>query len=349
MIDSSAANPARRVLQDLGIELRGELTEGSQVTLARGHSRQAYTVAVGPQKIPIAVRAAQDGVRLSDSQRQLLILDYASTPLVAEMEKTGVDYVDAAGNAGLEFGDVIVRIRGKRTSSRITSHAERSQASQDRSRATNLFSPTRSKVVFALLAWPHLMSATVREIASAAGTSQGSAHLTTELLRGLQQTIETSEGTRWRDWSRTANAWLATYPTTLGKSLSLATLSGNIDRPRKVGTEDPVFLSGESAFSPDQETRLAYIDQLIRPSTLTLYVRSYDPQFAIKNRWRSDGPPNIFIREKFWRAPDNSDTPLVGFRSAPPLLVIADLLSTNEPRQLEAAQGLLSLEHDRHS
>ncbi|MBW8173430.1 hypothetical protein K0651_10290 [Ornithinimicrobium sp. Arc0846-15] len=349
MVDPSTADAMRRTLHGLGIDLQGEPTDGSRVTLCRGQSQQVYTVTVPPQEMSNAVRVARDGVRVSNSERQFWILDYARTPLVVEMEKAGIDYVDAAGNVGIEFGDVIVRVRGQRAPVRPPSHAEGSRSSKGRPQVTNLFSRTRSQVLFALLTWPHLLNATVREIADAAGTSQGSAHLTTELLLELEHTVKTTQGTRWRDWSRTADGWLATYPTTLGKSLSLATLSGNLDRPQKVNAEDPVFLSGESAFSPDQETRLDYVDSSIRPSTLTLYVRPYDSQLAVKNRWRADGPPNIFIRDKFWRAPDHSDGPLGGFRSAPALLVIADLLSTSEPRQVAAAKDLLGVQRARHS
>lgn len=339
-------------LRELGIDLIGDLADGASVTLARGRSKQKYRVIVAADKLATiqqvqAFLVAHSAVS-APSERVLVVSDFATLPFAATTDGTGIDYVDASGNAGIEFGDVLIRVRGKRPRNAATPLRDESLTARAGSHSTNPFSPVRSRVVFALLTWPHLLNSTIRETAQAAGTSQGSVHLTNETLRELEYTLKTPNGIQWRDWSQTAEAWLATYPSTLGRTLSLTTLSGDIDRPKKVLVDDPVFVSGESAFDPELAPNLAYSDQLLRPTTLTLYVEDYDVKLAIRNRWRADGHPNIFIRQKFWKSPDHADAPLAGFRAAPRLLVIADLLSTNEPRQMKTARELLVLEHERH-
>jgi hypothetical protein len=73
---------------------------------------------------------------------------------------------------------------------------------------------------------------------------------------------------------------------------------------------------------------------------LTIYVEELDPMLSIVNRWRSDGPPNIMVRRKFWHGPfeldGQSDSPL----SVPWTLAYADLMATGEPRQRAAAREL---------
>jgi hypothetical protein len=115
--------------------------------------------------------------------------------------------------------------------------------------------------------------------------------------------------------------WSAAFPTGLAKKLEVATYRGGIDTVKKVNTDDPVYVSGESA-----------VADLIRPATLTVYVEELDPRLPIVNKWRSDGPSNIVVRRKFWHAPDNSDAPLAGLHPAPWPLVYADLMTSDDPR-----------------
>jgi hypothetical protein len=66
---------------------------------------------------------------------------------------------------------------------------------------------------------------------------------------------------------------------------------GHLDARREIGpvrdvhSDDPVFVSGESA-----------AEDLLRPATLTLYVEELDPRLPVVNKWRSNGPANIVVR-----------------------------------------------------
>jgi hypothetical protein len=102
---------------------------------------------------------------------------------------------------------------------------------------------------------------------------------------------------------------------------------------KHVGSDDPVFVSGESA-----------AEDLLRPATLTLtlYVEQLDPRLLVVNKWRSEGPANIMVRRKFWQAPHDSSSPggasrdpdggLAWVRPAPWPLVYADLVTSGDPR-----------------
>jgi hypothetical protein len=222
-----------------------------------------------------------------------------------------VQYVDTAGNAWIEFGDVLIDVRGRQ---RPDFGARRPTS------AGNLFSAGRAQVVLTLLAWPQLWGASRREVAQAAGVSVGQAHNALTLLE------QAGYGAHRVHAHHTdlLDLWAAAFPTGLAPRLTLATYAGDVDHPQKLSADESIFLSGASA-----------IRDVLRPVTLTLYVETLDPRLAIKNRWRTDGHPNVVVRRKFWTAPVDSShdyEPLTGFRNAPWPLVYADLLNSDDPR-----------------
>jgi hypothetical protein len=281
----------------------------AEAHLVRGTSAEDYSLLCGP-----ALRLT-DAARVGDAHRPTLVFTTFVAPKTAEtFRRAGVQYLDTAGNAWITFGGVLIDVRGRPRPDRA--------ASRPRVVAGNLFSPGRAQVVLALLAWPQLWDAPRRDVAHAAGVSLGQAH------NALAMLAESGYG---RDHVPRASAdllelWAAAFPAGLATRLTLATYRGESGTVRKVNPTDPVFISGEGAAG-----------DLLRPATLTLYVEELDPRLAIRNRWRTDGQPNVVVRRKFWHAPDNSDGPLPGLRNAPWPLVYADMLSSSDPRVRDAA------------
>jgi hypothetical protein len=311
-------------LNELGIAAKvdpvaavGTSFQRAEVHLIRGASRQGYAVFFGP-----AV-TFKDAAGVSGGSLPTLVFTTFVAPKTAEaFRRARVQYLDTAGNAWVEFGDVLVDVRGHRLPVGARQRA--------RTTAGNLFSTGRAQVTFALLAWPRLWEAPQRELAHAAGVSLGQAHNALTLL---------AESGYGPDRARPGQAelldlWAAAFPTGLAKKLTLATYHGDIDTVKKVNADDRVFLSGEGA-----------VDDLLRPATLTLYVEELDPRLPVVNRWRSDGPSNIVVRRKFWQAPDNGDAALAGVRSAPWQLVYADLMTGDDPRVRNVAKEW----RDRHA
>ena len=278
--------------------------QAANLRLTRGDSSQKYTLIYGS-----AVKVA-DTAGIGDPNLATLVFSTFVAPKSAEtFRRAGVQYLDTVGNVWVEFGDVLVDVRGHRR----PVNAGRSA----RMTGGNLFSTSRAQVTFALLAWPQLWGAPQRDLAHAAGVSLGQAHNTLTLLAeaGYGPDRDRPGQTQMLD------LWAAAFPTGLAKKLTLATYRGDIGTVKKVNADDPVFLSGEGA-----------ADDMLRPATLTLYVEELDPSLPVVNKWRSDGPPNIVVRRKFWHAPDNSDAPLAGVRLVPRPLIYADLVTSEDPR-----------------
>jgi hypothetical protein len=279
------------------------------VRLRRGSSTQEYALFCGH-----AVTVADLG-RVSDAGLPLIVFTTFVAPRSAEtFHRAGVQYLDAAGNAWIEFGDVLIHVRGQGPTKSVDQPA--------RAPSGNLFSTGRAQVILALLAWPQLWKAPQRDLARAAGVSLGQAHNTLTML---------TESGYGPDRARPGKAelldlWSAAFPSGLAQKLRLATYRGDIDVVKTVHAGDRVFVSGEGA-----------AHDLLRPATLTLYVEDPDPRLPVVNRWRSDGAPNIVVRRKFWQVSDVSEAALVGVHPAPWPLVYADLLASDDPRARGAA------------
>ncbi|QNE22907.1 hypothetical protein F1D05_12680 [Kribbella qitaiheensis] len=254
--------------------------------------------------------------------RPLLVLgERISERSAAAFRKAGIQYLDAAGNAYLAFGTVLVDIRGRRPQIARSKHGRSG-------RSANLFSSRRARVVFAVITWPDLVNASIRKLAAVAGVSPGLAH---EALVLLEQNGYLSIGSsrELRDSDALLDHWVASYPSGLAPTLRLAEFAGEIEGVQPARPDQPILVSGEVA-----------VAHAVRPTSLTIYVDELDPMLPIVNHWRSDGPPNIMVRRKFWQESFAPDGPSVRRSKVPWTLIYADLMASGEPRQRAAAHEL---------
>lgn len=235
------------------------------------------------------------------------------------LRSAGIQFLDAAGNAYFRFDGAVIDVRGRRPSPPIA------QGHRPPRSSAGLFTPRRAQVIFALLSWPVLLGAPVRALAAAANVSVGQAQSTLKLL-DEQGFLDRYSRTLLRT-ERLAEQWVDAFATGLGPKTLAHTFHGD---PLRMDLADcgPVYVSGEKA--------TPWIKQ---PETATLYMAEFSPKVVFNNRWRTDGVANIMIHTSFWTAQDHDTQQPPHFPApAPPLLVYADLKSTGETRQLEAAQ-----------
>jgi hypothetical protein len=286
--------------------------ESTKVRLSRGGSRQEYALLLRQ-----TVTLSDLGVVNHDIPT-MVAARFVSPRSADSFRRAGVQYIDAVGNAWVEFDDVLIDVRGRRPPG--------SPEVRQRVAAGNLFSTARAQVAFTLLAWPELWEAPQRQVAHAAGVSLGQANNALALFReagfGLGVSGRPAE---------LLDLWAAAFPSGLAQKLTLATYRGSVGSMEKVHAEDAVFVSGEAAAG-----------DLLRPASLTIYVEQLDQRLPIVNRWRSDGPPNIVVRRKFWAIPESAthdyDRPITALRNAPWPLVYSDLLASDDPRVRGAAR-----------
>src|SRR4051812_15945992 len=121
--------------------------------------------------------------------------------------------LDIAGNACVEFSNVLIDVRGRRRPM---------DARRPDPVSGNLFSRGRAQVIFALLAWPQLWDEPQRGLARAAGVSLGQAHNTLALLA---EAGYDGVGPR-RGQTALLHLWAAAFPIGPARHLTLATYRG---------------------------------------------------------------------------------------------------------------------------
>lgn len=304
-------------LNELGFEAQAEPDGPARggvgravLHLARGARRRDYTLRYG-HNVPLSAIG-----RSEDGPTPLVLTTYVAPKTADAFRRAEIQYLDSAGNAWIEFADVLIDVRGRPRPVTDT---------RPRQATGNLFSSGRAQVVFALLAWPQLWSASQRDLAQAAGVSVGQVNSTLKLLK---QGGYTRTGTR-PGQADLLDLWAAAFPTGLAHRITLARY--NSEKPVRRKDLNSAVVSGAAA-----------VPDLVRSLDSVLYVDEFDPRMAVANRWRSDGEPNVTIRRRFWEDP----TATTGSTSkvAPWPLVYADLLASDDPRERSAAKEW----RDRH-
>jgi hypothetical protein len=296
------------------------------VTLSRAEAKARYAVMV---KEPMTLSSLAHRAIPTPIYPSLIIGDRITRRSAAAFRDAGIQFVDTLGNAFITFGNVLVDVQGR--TEPIAQVPESSHRVARPQHPANIFSPRRSQVILALLTWPELSTAKVREIANAAGVSVGQAH---DTLAQLEQAGFLMPASRRLDRTdKLLDYWTAAYPTGLGRRLEIAKYHGDPSRPiRRPHADQPIYLSSESAEGTD----------VARPATSTVYLDTLDPKLPIMNRWSSspDRAPNVFVRQKFWISPrPQEEIPSANGQNAPWPLVYADLVATGDARLGEVARA----------
>lgn len=288
----------------------GEESDGGiQVRLEGRRSTQDLTLA--PHTDLTLTGLLRDGADLDDLHT-IRIGERVSTRAADALRSRRVNFVDAAGNAYIDLDDWYIDVRGRR------SDTQTDEAPPLRT-PRNAFSTKRAQVVFAILQWPGLHEGDVRTVAQVAGTSVGLAHRTlTELRHDADLWPNSSES-----HERLLSAWLAAYPSGLG----LAHQVGRFRSPDLNAITGPVSVSGDPA-----------VPQLLKPTEAIVYVDELTAELVAENRWVRDPGGNVVVKKRFWSDPFAAEVTEPSF--APELLVLADLLSSADPRRRDAASVL---------
>ncbi len=263
---------------------------------------------------------------IGNGHQRVLAASYFPAKLATQLRGLGIQYMDAQGNAFIaEMGYHIVVI-GKRPSFNKVATASLGISNNLTGKA---FQPSGLKVVFALINDEGLAGASLREIANKASVSLGSASAIHKDLIAQGFLKHTSKGIEIRDKEKLINKWAETYPYKIRNKTHLGRFTANeVDWWANLNEGQGFQLGGEIAahhhskyLSP--KDGIAYTTQkelprLMKAARLRKIKEGEQPAFVID------------VYEPFWGV-DSSEL------AAPPLVTYSDLLSTDDPRNDDAA------------
>jgi hypothetical protein len=261
----------------------------------------------------------------------LLFAPYITTAIAKHCRELDLPFLDTAGNAYLRLPDMFIYITGEKPGGRTTTTI----------RTRTGGTATALRVMFALLCNPELLNAPYRDIVKTAGVALGAVGWVFFDLqkRGYIVGNQRKRNRRLIDPMRLLEEWVTNYPIKLRPKLN----------PRRFRAEDPMWwreanLADIRAYWGG-EVAAHRLTKHLKPATFTIYVEPRTPdaepqaktaltQFVGKHRLRADPHGNIEILDAFWNLPRRKGEADV----VPPILAYADLVATNDARNIDAAR-----------
>ncbi|WP_221797069.1 type IV toxin-antitoxin system AbiEi family antitoxin [Oceanobacter mangrovi] len=261
--------------------------------------------------------------------KQVVATEFIPAGLATQMRKLGIQYMDAAGNAFISSGGIHITIIGKPK----PKPKGRSSASTTEGKTGKAFQAAGLRVVFELLMNPDLANASMRTLAEASDVSLGSVNAIHKDLIAHRYLKKTSAGIRLMDREKLMHRWAELYPYALRQKLLIGRYtSDREDWWQSIRPTSGIQLGGEVA---------AYqLSHYLTPKDGLLYVQQASLTELMKTlRLRKIkegevGVRTIDVYEAFWKIADSESI------TAPELVVYSDLLATDEPRCLDAAERI---------
>lgn len=309
-----------RALREYGVDVRsGPEGSGSDLLVAVPTSE-------GDRHLTVDVKAIPRGsVNRRHRTGDIAAHEYVSPPMAANYRSQDRFYIDAQGNAYIALPGFRVDVQGRRPPKPSGSGTLKPR---------HAFGHAGAKLVFAMLVAPNVMGGTVREMSNLSGVATGTVTNTIQDLEENGFLTTTSGRRRLRRTAQLTDLWVSSYLTRILPKLEEASLSG--PDPRWWGRTDlpaDARLGGGAA--------LATMGLDVLPEAALIYGQPPWVELRKVGRLGREGVPNVTLRERFW-SPELDPSPAL----VPPLLVYADAMASDDPRQIEAAEELWETNDD---
>jgi hypothetical protein len=279
--------------------------------------RRKYRFAAEVKTVDRFETPAMVKARLKDLRKKpLLVAPYITREIAERCRDLHLPFIDMAGNAYLEGPGLLIYAIGQPRPPELR---------QARFRALK---PAGLRITFALLCRRKLIRANYRDIAAAARVALGTVGPVMKDLeaRGFVR-VKTGTEQTILDPERLLQEWVTHYPATLRPKLNPRRFQGNPEQllQTKIAQHN-AYWGGEVAAEK--------LTHFLKAAHFTIYAREPITKLVAANRMRADHAGNVEILDAFW----DFDTGPGDAGLAPPVLVYADLLATNDGRNAEAAK-----------
>lgn len=247
--------------------------------------------------------------------KNILIANYINPNLSEKLMKENINFLDTVGNVYINIPPLYFYVSGKKESKRKI--------------LPSAFSVAGVQLIFVLLNSPEAYTESYRQLANKADIGLGTI---TNVLRDLKNKgylISRGKlGRKLRNIEGLIDEWVKAYNERLRNKLVIEVYkTRDIDFWKKSDLKNwSLFLGGECA--------AAKLTNYLKPEIVTLYAKEKSAIAYIANKYDKAKDGNIELLKKFWHF--ESEWEKKGL--VPPLLVYADLMSTNDPRNIETAK-----------
>lgn len=248
----------------------------------------------------------------------LLVAPYITRAMAERCRQLNLQFIDTAGNAYLTMPGLTVFVTGEPRPATLAEEIP-----------YRAYTEVGMKTIFALLCDPELADATYRDIARAAKVGLGTLGPIIKELENRGHLVQRGRRRVLAGTRELMEAWVTRYPDTLRPKLVRNRYQCEVDR---LFALDPTRLKAYWG----AEVAAEHLTGFLRPEHFTLYVQGDTKRFLTEARGRLDLNGNTELLQVFWDFPAMNDHQDL----VPPLLVYADLMATQDGRNLETAHLL---------
>lgn len=261
-------------------------------------------------------------------ERPLLIAPKLTDTAADKCKELGLNFIDLAGNTYINEPGLFLFIKGQKLDLYQNNQMNYYKGGK-------ALTPTNLRMVFALLCNPELLNAPYREIAKVAGIALGAVGWGFDDLarRGLTLGDGKNNNRVIIQVEKLTQEWVTNYPIKLRPKLN----------PQRFRTNNPDWWKNMDVRNYNAqwggEVAADKLTNYLKPNFFTLYIHVKDArknfaELIVDNRLIPDPKGDVEILDAFWNLDDANLMP----ETVPPLLVYADLLASNDPRNLETAK-----------
>ncbi len=250
----------------------------------------------------------------------IVISRFVNKELAILLKELSINFIDTAGNALIKVPPLYIDIKGNRLGDPPAAKTNGNKRARYKTASLQL--------IFSLLCNPGLERNPYREIAGLADIGLGTVQL---YMRQLER-----DGFLLRqnkkilgliNKEKLLHLWVEDYP----QQIKVKNVIGRYEiKDQHINFEDTIekfnaLLGGETA--------AARITNYLRPFIHTIYFDAKVGEFILRNRLKKRPNGNIELIKKFWNFDDDN----YEYNLVPNILIYADLISTNDQRNIETA------------
>jgi len=254
-------------------------------------------------------------------QPLMVIAERIFPKLKEKLRKYKIGYLDGAGNIYLHTEGNYIWLDGRKN------------IEQESPVTNRAFTKTGLRTVFYLLLHNEAINMSYRTLARATGVALGNIK---NIILGLEQAgfiLHINEKKMALQNKRALlERWIAGYKETLKPLLLIGKY--RLNKPEDLmSLENLPVRAGETVWGGEPGAEL--ITNYLNAKEFTVYTTEAKPVLMQKWRLLPDAKGNIQFYEKFWQDDSNLILPI-----APTLLIYADLMTTDDPRNIETAERI---------
>jgi hypothetical protein len=248
----------------------------------------------------------------------LLITRYVNPILGEKLKELKINFIDTAGNICIIIPPIFIYLTGKKPD----------EAVPPKKYLGTFQAAAGLQIIFALLCNKDYVKKTIRDLAVITGFATGTIHnLLNDLTRRGFIIKQEKIGKKLINRRALLNKWIEAYPENLRPALIHGKYKTiQIDIAGNDLKEYGAFWGGETA--------AAIMTNYLTPKVQTIFIGDEVKKFIFRKRLEFDEKGDLELMDKFWKF----NYPEAEMNLVPPLLVYADLMATDDERNIETAK-----------